>query len=305
MTSATFNPDTKKVAVTSTATLISTIALAGTLVTVFISGYKQPEQKIDPGTSKQVPDFAADSVVGDNDNGLWTAFFRPKSTSQDDGKLSDNYRLAGTYFEFGATSDKRRAIVDDIAGKQQHIVSVGQTLNDLLVLSIDNDNILIRTLAGLEERLWLSFRTSQSPDASPNGPAANEPAVSEAAADTFGGKRVGENRWVFERDKLIDYYKELMSEPERLVKVFDSLKPLYTPDGKIDGYQVEVFGEEKFFDSTGLKPGDVVRSVNSIQMTNRRRAEYLISEFVNNRINVVVMDIERDGQTSKFIYQIR
>ena len=80
---------------------------------------------------------------------------------------------------------------------------------------------------------------------------------------------------------------------------------LYADNGKIEGYELEVFGEKEFFASAGLQAGDVVRSVNSIEMTNRRRAEYLISEFINDRVNVVVMDIERDGKPSKFIYQIR
>lgn len=305
MTSATFNPDTRKIAVTATVVIISTILLTVLFVTVFLSVYNQtPESSVNDPTQHQL-DFVSGSFDETNNGAGWTSFFRRKSVLQDKGRLADSYRLAGTYFEFGAAADKRRAIVDEIATKSQHVISEGQTLNDLLVLAIENDNILIRTPAGQEERLWLSFRHDEglSGDQSPSGKTASGQA--EGAVDQFGGKRVGENRWVFEREKLTDYYKELMSEPERLVKVFDSLKPLYDDNGKIEGYELEIFGEEQFFNSTGLQAGDVVRSVNSIKMTNRRRAEYLISEFVNDRINVIVMDIEREGNPSKFIYQIR
>lgn len=303
MTSATFNPDTKRLAVAVSACLMSTLSLSAAVVAVFLSAHSQPVNDAGSASLEQIPEFLTSAETADN-HSLWTPFFRPGYGSGNQGALSDNYRLAGTYFEFGEINDKRRAIVDELSGGKQHIVSVGQALNDLLVLAIENDNILVRTPDGLEDRLWLSFRSSPGTESASEAQPAQLASTGQEA-DVFGGKQVGENRWVFERERLMSYYRDLMSEPERLVKLFDSLKPVYTPEGKIEGYQVEIFGEEQFFNSTGLKPGDVVRRVNSIQMSNRRRAEYLISEFVNDRINVVVMDIERDGQSSKFIYQIR
>jgi len=49
----------------------------------------------------------------------------------------------------------------------------------------------------------------------------------------------------------------------------------------------------------------VVRRVNSMRMTNRRRAEYFIGEFVADRANVFVLDIERGNEKKKLIYQVR
>ena len=55
----------------------------------------------------------------------------------------------------------------------------------------------------------------------------------------------------------------------------------------------------------GMKEGDVVRKVNSMDMTSRQRAEYFIKEFAADRANVFMIEIERDGTPQKLIYQVR
>jgi len=89
------------------------------------------------------------------------------------------------------------------------------------------------------------------------------------------------------------------------VALFDSLKPVYEEAGGIEGYRVGIEGEGGFFEAAGLVEGDVVRRVNSMRMTNRRRAEYFIGEFVADRANVFVLDIERGNEKKKLIYQVR
>jgi hypothetical protein len=149
--------------------------------------------------------------------------------------------------------------------------------------------------------LWLSFSRSQGPAGS----------VTNGAGDYAGGdgrfglRQTGSNRWVFGRDPLMQYYKELMDQPERLVAVFDSLKPSYTPQGKIDGYRLNVEGEGEFFKAAGLREKDIVRSVNSLPMTSRRRAENFIKQFVTDNASAFVLEVERDGSVKKLIYEMR
>ena len=139
--------------------------------------------------------------------------------------------------------------------------------------------------------------------------ATNEPEVaaidSGASTNKYGGKMVGENSWVFNRQRLLDYYQELRDEPERLVKVFDSLKPLYTPDRRITGYHLGIEGEADFFEAAGMKEGDIVRAVNDVPMTNRRRAEHMISQFVTDQANAFVIEIERNGAPARLVYEVR
>ncbi len=132
----------------------------------------------------------------------------------------------------------------------------------------------------------------------------SNPPAPEAVMNSFGGRQVSENRWVFSRQKLLEYYGQLRDEPERLVKVFDSLKPVYTDDRKISGYRLKAEGERAFFDAVGLREGDVIRSVNSIKMTNRRRAEMMIRDFVENRSSAFVFEVERDGKPQRQIYSV-
>ncbi len=300
MSSATFNLDTRAAAKVAILAVVVTILLTAALGYFFWRSYTS----ISDGQVPEASESGWSSLERNQRQDAWSVFFR-KTSKDGAGSVSEQYRLAGTFFEFGASQQTRKAILDEIEAGRQHIVSQGQSLSDLLVLEIESDHVLVRAPSGLEEELWLSFRADDDTAGSTDGSSGPEAASDGAADDGFGGRQVGENRWVFDREKLMGYYSELMSEPERLVKVFDSFKPMWTQDGKIEGYEIEVFGEQPFFSSTGLKPGDRIRAVNSLKMTNRRRAEYLIAEFVKERVNVVVMDIERDGKPEKFIYQIR
>jgi len=233
------------------------------------------------------------------------------TTAPENSSLAARFRLAGTFFSYGETvNDERKAIVDDIRSGTQRILSEGEEIDGVRVVRVFRDRIVLREGVN-EEQLWLSF-SSIDPQAQANAEALGTDGTNSAraaqwsgTAEKYGIKRVGERRWVFNRDHLLEYYQELMDEPERLVHVFDSLKPLYAEDGKITGYQLGIEGEPEFFRAVGFNENDIMRSVNSIPMTNRRHAEYFIHEFVNNRANAFVLEVERNGETRKLIYQMR
>ena len=103
----------------------------------------------------------------------------------------------------------------------------------------------------------------------------------------------------------MDYAKPVTEDSIRMAQLFDSLKPIYDDRKRIQGYQLETQGEAEFFRDVGLKESDQVQKVNGMSMSNRRRAEFFISEFTNNRMNVFVLDIERNGQNQKLIYQLQ
>lgn len=221
-----------------------------------------------------------------------------------ESSLAQRYRLAGTYIEYGGTDDQRKAILDDISNGKQCIVSESEKLDDIQICRIFTDHVVIE-IGNTEEQLWLSFSNHSSSDK--NDTNAKDVKQEKAFAGTKNkfGSQIGEYSWVLERQALLEYYNELMNEPERLVAVFDSLKPIYDDNRKITGYDLDVVGEADFFEAVGLKQGDVVRSVNSMQMTNRHRAEYFIREFVADRANAFLFDIERNGAAEKLVYRVR
>jgi len=223
------------------------------------------------------------------------------------GRIPERFRLAGTFFVFGETESRQRsAILEDMQAGAHLVVSEGDRIDDVEVVSIFRDRAVLRDAAG-EEELWLRFAGGEASAKGSEGAtgAERQPTAESIPVDRFGGRRIGVNRWVFSRKSLLNYYQELRDEPERLVKVFDSLEPLYDDVKSITGYRLNTRGEADFFRSVGLKDGDVVRRVNSVPMTNRRRAEFFISQFVQNHANAFAVEVERNGEDAKLVYEIR
>ena len=220
------------------------------------------------------------------------------------GPLARRFRLAGTFFAASSYQQSRKAIIDDIQKKTQCLVAEGDNLDqNILVVTIFRDRVILRD-GNNDEQLWLSFAGGNKPATSANRPEAN---VTQGQADATlvrFGKRTGERRWVLERGAVLQYYQELLNNPDRLAKVFESLKPVYQT-GKIAGYTLDVEGEGEIFRAFGLKQGDVIRQVNSMPMISQSRAEYFINEFVKNRVNGFVIDIERETKPEKMIYLVR
>ncbi len=217
-------------------------------------------------------------------------------------EVQDRYRLAGTFFIEGAGDLQRKAILDCLLKREQVIVSEGDALDDLTVDKIYYDHVTLRGLSGSFD-IWVEFSakaesfhpgTTNAPMASVSG-----------GTNKFGCVKTQENRWKFSRKPLLDYYQELLDEPDRMVAVFDTMKPVRDEGNKITGYVVGIEGEREFFDAVGLRQGDIVRAVNSIPMTNRRRAEAFIDQFLKDQMNAVVLEVERSGQSTKQIYQMQ
>ena len=138
------------------------------------------------------------------------------------------------------------------------------------------------------------------PEATGRITAAQEPAPLEV--NRFG-KRVFENRWKISREAMTAYYREMLDNPERVAKLYESFEPNYA-DGKISGYRINIHGEEDFMNALGLKQDDVVRQVNSMNMTSQSRAEFFIGEFLKERLNAIVLDIDRGGEQKKLVYLV-
>lgn len=230
------------------------------------------------------------------------------------GPLAKRFRLAGTFFAYPgdgeANGGSRHAILDDLSGQMQHLVQEDDEVDHIRVVSIFRDRIVLRGQAG-EEELWLSFTGASDPTREPTetARAAETPLRFEdmpALETSRFGKRIGENRWVLQRDELLMYFDELQDDPERLTAIFMAMEPDYDEEeDMVAGYQLNMLGEDVLYEAAGFQNGDIVRMVNSIPMTSPARAEYFIGEFLNERISAVVFDIERDGEEKKLIHLIR
>ena len=222
-------------------------------------------------------------------------------TAPSPGNALRRYRLAGTFFAVGMNQQSRRAILDDLQKQEQMLVSEGDQIDGAAVVHlIMSDKVILRR-GTAEEEILLSFTGTTSSNTQQAAYSGSK--IPEGEENRFG-KRVGDKRWVLTRESMLNYYKEVLNNTDRLAKVYDSLKPVYQ-GGNIAGYTLVIEGEAEMFNAFGLQEGDIIRQVNSLPMTSQNRAEYFINEFVKNRVNGFVLDIERSGKKDRLIYMVR
>jgi type II secretory pathway component PulC len=218
---------------------------------------------------------------------------------------SARYRLAGTFFVQNNPQSPatRSAILDDVSSDAQHWVREGDALDDLDVVRIYRDRVLVRDNRG-EYTIRLSFADVMTP--SGNEVAASSSETPEALETTEFGRRIGTNRWVMSKEALTEFYQSLMDDPERIAGIYMSMRSVRGGDeNDVIGYRIEPPENEDFFTAVGLRPGDQIRKVNSMNMTSQARGEYFLSEFMKDRLGAVVLDIVRDGSEQKLIYLMR
>ncbi|MEI8141182.1 MAG: hypothetical protein WCI03_15115 [bacterium] len=235
---------------------------------------------------------------------FWNAMqARPDKSSRavTGGSSFDRFRLAGTFSIEGLGVAQPKAILDDTLKHDQFIVAEGDRLDDVTIKKIFYDHVILDTPSGSKD-IWMEFAgQSQTGNVSV---VSNQLVTATGGTNRFGCAKVQDNRWQFSRKPLLDYYQELLDEPDRMVAVFDTMKPVRDEKNKITGYVVGLEGEEDFFYAVGLQQGDIVRAVNSVPMTHRRRAESFIDQFLKDSLNAIVLEVERGGKLTKQVYQM-
>ena len=218
----------------------------------------------------------------------------------------EDFRFAGTFslYDGIGVSDAsfRRAVISYQPEQRQYIVSEGDVIGGATVVRIDATEILLRR--GEQEGV-LQLRGERAAAGTDRARAATDSAANDAVVETRFGQQTAEGTWSMDREALLAYYEELLDEPERLLQVFDSMQPIYAADGSIEGYQLQTVGEAEFFAAAGFQEGDKVRAVNTLAMTNRRRAEFFIRQVVENDLNAIVIDLEREGTPKRLVYELR
>jgi len=243
----------------------------------------------------------------------WGVFRATTRLSGDGGgSMGDRYRYAGSFSSLswnnqGEMMTTRKAILDDLVQKKQFMALVDQVFDGIRVISIERKQIVLEENAR-QEILRLGFMqvlpmagTSDQKNKNDDTRFEDMPALDRSRF----GKRIGETRWVLKRDAIMEYYQELIEDPQRIASMYLSLKPIWDETNNVEGYYLGQEGENDFFSAMGFQEGDVVRKVNSMRMVSQRRAEYLLKEFSDSTLNTFVFDIERKGKKQKMIYLVR
>lgn len=215
-------------------------------------------------------------------------------------QIEKRFRLAGFRIS-KRTPSSSSAIVEDMETHDQWMRKKGDRLSsDILVSGVHTNFLLLETPYG-QYRLFQSARERKGSTARPSDGQARAQSFAAGAISRLEGRETSPGTWQFSRADVMDYFNEVKDRPERFEALFDTLAPIWYTDEedgrrKIEGYRVEICGEEDFFRAVGFKEGDIVREVNGIQMTNRYAAEELIRRFVNDDLSFAHIKMERNGE---------
>jgi hypothetical protein len=223
----------------------------------------------------------------------------------------EQFQLAGTFQTFSYPGEGQEpvetalALVDDLEAHTQKIVREGDEVGPFTVALIGRDSVQLRhgdevwTLQ-LSGRL---FRGDSTAGIRGDESGLNRFADLPVLETTAFGKRVAENQWVLDRVKVKQYAYDIANSPIRAANLYRSFDQVADEEDQEEaGFRLRMKGERDFFADLGLTDQDVIRKVNSMRMKNTRRAEYLISEFMKDRMGMVVLDVERNGEMRKMMY---
>jgi len=242
----------------------------------------------------------------------WTVFRADASLASPPppaGGPAERFRLAGVFVPVGGLPNAPKAlghtaIVDDKTTGAQFLACEGEKLAEWTIVAVRSECVVLRGADGREARLLVAASSLAGDGGGAAETAEAAPAPEVLETNRFGN-RIGTNRWEFARSAILEYYNELMDDPARVSELFTAMTPDRGADGKIAGFKLNDGGERAFYEAVGLKNGDIVRQVNSFNMTSRKRAEYFIGEVVQGRMGTVVLDIEREGRPEKLVYFLR
>ena len=194
-------------------------------------------------------------------------------------------KLLGTMTGYGIVPF---AIILDESKREQDLFTEGDEIGPAKVIKIYRHKVILEH-DGKEEML-IAFEDMEALLSAAVGEP-EEPGAQESPGGTpipgRIGKKIAQNHWVMERDEVqnvLENSSQLLTQV-RIIPHFSK--------GKIDqpdGFQVANIKPRSFFDTMGLRNGDVIRSVNQIPVDNAEKAFKAYQQLRNeSRIQVVVL----------------
>ena len=263
---------------------------------------RQAPGGLEPSSPSPVlPDWQAPATIAEE---AWLVFAPPESDRPVTSSVSQRIRLVGTFLQEEAGHSVGKALLEFVETNRQRTVSEGEViLGSYRIKDVGESSIVVSGPEG-DVTLWRKGLVK------PVAVSANMPGEQVTFEDapaletTRFGKRITENQWVLKREALLAYHDELMDDPSRLSQLLLSFGENQS-EGEVNGYRIDVKGENGFFEDLGLAPGDAVNKVNHMRMINHGRARFFLREFMKSRVPMFILDVERDGKSEKRIYLIR
>jgi type II secretory pathway component PulC len=113
------------------------------------------------------------------------------------------------------------------------------------------------------------------------------------------------NRFDLTRAPVVSFGESIQADSARKQRLAESFIPSLNAEDQIIGFRVSDRCEPELSARFGLQTGDILLKINSIRITRSRRLEYLADEFMKNRANIFILDLNRDGTRLRQIYVFR
>ena len=214
-------------------------------------------------------------------------------------------RLAGTFLAYGGgrAGIDRIAVIETAEAGHQETVTVGDELAGVTVTEISRDRVALRERDGTI-RFLLAFdegRPRRAPEGAETAGLAGDWENVDPGTLVYP---VSPFRRVINRDAVLALQEEILRDPAEIARVLALAQPVQGPRG-LEGYRLGSLGNQELITAFGLAPGDVVRKVNSVELTAPQRAEYFYREFMRDELTALVLEIDRGGVTTNLIFSIR
>jgi general secretion pathway protein C len=168
-----------------------------------------------------------------------------------------------------------RALIADSTGREKPY-AVGDDVPGGAVLKAIHADRVILERSGRFETLRLDRSKNSSAAAVATAP-------SSRPATTPGG----------EATTLAELRNTLLRDPAQASK-YVRLQPVYA-DGKLQGYRIYPGANRSLFQTAGLRAGELVTSVNGVQLDDAAKALQLLGDL--REINELTLTLERGGET--------
>lgn len=118
-------------------------------------------------------------------------------------------------------------------------------------------------------------------------------AVERARASSGGGRE--ELAW-----RLSQYRRELVQDPQQAMELL-RVQPV-SEDGRLKGYRLTPLKEKELFRQAGLRPGDVLKSVNGMALSDPTRMGEVMREL--STADRLVLTVDRGGRQQTVVVRV-
>ena len=183
-----------------------------------------------------------------------------------------------------ATGDQKtaRAIIQ-VGSADEESFGVGATVTQGAVIrEIRPDRVLLEREGRLET---LRLPREELPE--------SQAAAARSPGASVSGKE--ELAW-----RLSQYRKELVQNPQKAVEML-RVQPV-TEDGRLKGYRLTPVKEKELFRQAGLRPGDILKSVNGMPLNDPTRMGEVMQEL--STADRLVLTVDRGGRQQTVVVRV-